>query len=295
MKRFFFLLLWPDIVLACNGDCGSRWALLDPKGPIATQEKGLIITAFALMLLVVIPVIFMTIAFAWKFRASNKEAQYTPKWDNSFTIETVVWLVPTVIVAILAMIVWKSSHELSPYRPIASSQAPLQVEVVSMNWKWLFIYPDKGVATVNQLVIPAGVPVSFSITSDTVMSSFFIPQLGGQIYAMAGMQTRLQLVADQPGSYQGLNTQFSGDGFPGMHFETVVTTPPDFEGWVRQVKRSRDALGTEAFAQLEAPSANVPPKYFSSVAPQLFEHVLQKYQPHAEARGKPAQDMGRMM
>ncbi|MDE1981873.1 MAG: ubiquinol oxidase subunit II [Betaproteobacteria bacterium] len=277
------LSLWPQWVLACDGDCGSRWALLDPKGPIAAHEKGLIITAFALMLLVVIPVIFMTVAFAWKYRASNKKAQYAPNWDNSHKIEAVVWAVPAVIVAILAALVWKSSHELNPYRPIQSAAKPVQVQVVSMNWKWLFIYPELGIASVNRLVIPAGVPVSFKITSDAVMSSFFIPQLGGQIYAMAGMQTRLQLVADQPGSYQGLNTQFNGDGFAGMHFETVAASSQDFESWVAQVKHGATPLNETTFKALEIPSENVSPRYFSSVEPQLFERILQKYLPNAEA------------
>ena len=275
--------LWPQWVLACDGDCGARWALLDPKGPIAAHEKGLIITAFALMLLVVIPVIFMTIAFAWKYRASNKKAQYEPEWDNSTKIEAVVWAVPAVIVAILATLVWKSSHELSPYRPIHSASQPIQVEVVAMNWKWLFIYPDLGIASVNRLVIPAKVPVSFKITSDTAMSSFFIPQLGGQIYAMAGMQTRLQLVADQPGSYQGLNTQFNGDGFAGMHFETVAASSQDFDSWVAQVKHGVTPLNEETFKTLEVPSENVSPRYFSSVEPKLFERILQKYLPNAAA------------
>ncbi len=276
-------VLWPEWALACDGDCGSKWALLNPRGPIAAHEKGLIITAFALMLLVVVPVIFMTIAFAWKYRASNNDASYAPKWDNSTKIEAVVWTVPAVIVAILAALVWKSSHELSPYRPIASAVKPVQVQVVSMNWKWLFIYPDLGIASVNRLVIPAGVPVSFRITSDAVMSSFFIPQLGGQIYAMAGMQTRLQLVADQPGSYQGLNTQFSGDGFAGMHFETVAASNQDFDAWVAQVRHSSMPLSEDAFKALEIPSENVPPRYFSSVEPQLFERIMQKYLPNADA------------
>lgn len=290
-KVLIYLLLWPQLVLACDGDCGSRWALLDPKGPIAGHEKGLIITAFALMLLVVIPVIFMTVAFAWKYRASNKEAPYAPNWDYSLKIETVVWVVPAVIVAILAALVWKSSQELNPYRPIASAAKPIQVQVVSMNWKWLFIYPELGIASVNRLVIPTGVPISFQITSDAAMSSFFIPQLGGQIYAMAGMQTRLQLLADQQGSYQGLNTQFNGEGFAGMHFETVAASGQNFDDWVEQVKQGSSPLTGETFKLLETPSQNVSPRYFSSVEVHLFEHILQKYMPNAVAAPPRGRDM----
>ncbi|MDE2260866.1 MAG: ubiquinol oxidase subunit II [Betaproteobacteria bacterium] len=256
---------------------GVEWSLLDPKGPIAADEKTLILTAFALMLVVVVPVIFMTFAFAWKYRAGNKAATYAPEWDASAKIEAIIWLVPAVIVVVLSVLVWRSSYALSPYRPIVSTAKPVQVEVVAMGWKWLFIYPDLGIATVNRLEIPTGVPVSFRLTSDSVMGSFFIPRLGGQIYAMAGMQTRLHLVADQPGTYAGLNTQFDGDGFPGMRFDTVATSTQGFDAWVRQVKQSSMALDEGAFKKLEVPSKNNSPEYFSAVEPHLFDHVMHKY------------------
>ena len=268
----------PQEALACAGGCGGgSWPLLDPMGPIGADEKTLILTAFALMLIVVVPVIVMTFAFAWKYRASNKAATYQPKWDYSGKIETIIWIVPAVIVAALSVLVWKSSHDLSPYKPIASNVPPVRVEAVAMDWKWLFIYPDLGVATVNKLVIPTGVPVSFRITSDTVMSSFFIPRLGSQIYAMAGMQTRLHLVAAHDGTYEGLNTQFSGAGFSGMYFDTVATSRQGFDAWVKQVRHSSGHLGAAAFKALETPSQNNPPAYFSSVKPRLFDDIIQKY------------------
>lgn len=268
----------PQGALACAGSCGNgHWALLDPMGPIGADEKTLILTAFGLMLIVVIPVILMTFAFAWKYRASNKAATYAPKWDYSGKIEAIVWLVPAVIVAALSVLVWKSSHDLSPYKPIASTVQPVQVEAVSLDWKWLFIYPQLGIASVNRLVIPAGVPVSFRITSDSVMSSFFIPRLGSQIYAMAGMQTRLHLVADHPGTYKGLNTQFSGAGFSGMYFDTVATSQQGFDAWVKQVRQSPRNLDEAAFKQLEVASQNNPPEFFSTVKPHLFDDIIQKY------------------
>jgi len=287
MKKIWLKLL-PFLWLAqsgyaCEGDCGnSRWAILDPKGPIAADEKTLILTAFGLMLIVVIPVIVMTFAFAWKYRASNQSATYTPKWDNSHLIEWIVWTIPAFIVLALGILVWRSTHDLTPEKPLVSTLKPITVEVVALNWKWLFIYPGQGIATVNQLMLPAGTPVTFHITSDSVMNSFFIPRLGGQIYAMAGMQTELNLLADTPGTYQGLNTQMSGEGFSGMHFEVRAMTPQEFQGWVNSVKKGQLKLDGMHLKQLEVPSENVKPVYFSGVAPMLFESILQKYAPDTD-------------
>lgn len=253
--------------------------LMNPAGSIGVDEKYLILTAFALMLLVVIPVIVMAVTFAWRYRASNDKAPYSPKWDFSGKIEVMVWLVPIVIVFILSILVWRSSHALSPYRPIASTVKPIRIEVVSFDWKWLFIYPQLGIASVNKLVIPTGTPISFRLTSDTVMSSFFIPSLGSQIFAMAGMQTKLHLIADKSGTYQGLNTQFSGDGFSGMHFDTIATSNQGFQDWVKQVKTGNGVLNDATFKQLEAPSENVPPQYFAKVKPDLFGDIIRKFKP----------------
>jgi cytochrome o ubiquinol oxidase subunit 2 len=280
MKKFWItLFLLP-------GWAQAAWDLLDPKGPIAADEKQLILTAFALMLIVVIPVIIMTFAFAWKYRASNTAATYAPKWDYSHQVEAVVWLVPAVIVLILSSLVWRSTHALTPEKPLISAVRPLTVQVVAMNWKWLFIYPEQGVASVNELVIPVGTPVQFLITSDSVMNSFFIPRLGGQIYAMAGMQTELNLQADEAGNYRGLDTQFSGAGFSGMHFETRAMPAEGFQDWVKNTHKSRLVLDDTRLKQLEVPSENVTPTRFSRVTPQLFESILQKYAPNAGAQIK---------
>ena len=266
--------------LTSLGGCANQMAVLNPMGAVGAQEKTLILAAFWVMLIVVIPVFFMTFWFAWKYRASNKAATYAPKWDYSGKIEAVVWLVPAVIVAALGVLAWKYSHELDPYRPIEPGIKPVNIEVVALDWKWLFIYPDQGIATVNRLVIPAGVPVSLRPTSDSVMNSFFIPQLGSQIYAMAGMQTRLHLLADRPGVYEGLNTQFSGAGFSGQHFEAVATSKLGFDEWIKQIEASPNRLDEAAFHKLEAPSRNNPVTYFSAVKPHLFSEIIGKYLPN---------------
>ena len=258
----------------------SHIPLLDPKGPIGDAERFVILVAIGLMLIVVVPVAIMTIAFPWRFRAANPRADYRPQWSRSRSIELVVWLVPAAIVTLLSILVWTSTHRLDPYKPITVDGAePLQVQVVSLDWKWLFIYPDQNIATVNQLVFPAGVPLSFRLTSGTVMTSFFIPRLGSQIYAMAGMQTRLHLMADEPGTFRGQNQQFSGRGYAGMTFTATATSPEAFTAWVDKVRQSAEGLDPERYARLETPGEEPAAVHFSSVAPGLFESILHKYDP----------------
>ncbi len=260
---------------------GCEGGVLDPKGQIGVDEKNLILIATALMLVVVIPVIFMTLYFAWKYRASNTSARYTPKWAHSTRLELVVWLIPCIIIVILGSITWVSTHRLDPYKALESDEPPLEVEVVSLNWKWLFIYPEQGIATVNELVIPSGVPVSFRLTSESTMNSFFIPQLGSQIYTMAAMATQLHLIADEPGNYQGISANYSGAGFTGMHFDTHATaTRQDFDDWVDKVKRSDETLDDAGYRALAEPSENEPVHHYASVAPGLFDRILMKYMQH---------------
>jgi cytochrome o ubiquinol oxidase subunit II len=253
--------------------------LFDPKGPIGDAERFVIVTAIALMLIVVIPVIVMSFWFSRRYRASNTEATYTPKWGYSTKIDLVIWLVPAAIVTALGILAWSMTHHLNPYRPIDSAVKPISIEAVSLDWKWLFIYPDHHIATVNQLVFPAKVPLSFRITSDTVMTSFFIPQLGSQIYAMAGMQTRLHLMADEPGVYHGQNQQFSGRGFSDMNFKAIAVSPEQFEAWVQETKQSPDKLDLARFEDIGKPSLRYPVTVFSSVIPGLFDHIIGKYRP----------------
>jgi len=258
---------------------GCNMVLMNPKGAIGVEQRTLIITAIALMLIVVIPVIFMAFAFAWKYRASNKDAKYSPNWSHSNKIEAVVWTIPIIIIAILGTITWKTTHELDPFKPIVTDKKPMTIEVVSLDWKWLFIYPEQGIATVNELAFPKDVPVEFKITSNSVMNSFFIPQLGGQIYAMAGMQTKLHLIGNEAGKYDGISSSFSGRGFSGMKFTAIVTpTEGDFDQWVAKVKASSTNLNaTSDFNKLAEPSENNPVEYFSSVKPNLFKETIGKF------------------
>ena len=270
MKRLLAASL-PLLLAGCN------LTVLDPKGMIAAEEKTLILVATGLMLLVVIPVIVLTLVFAWKYRSTNTKARYEPDWSHSNAIEAVVWLIPCLIIIVLGVITYKSTHALDPYKPIESDVKPITVEAVSLDWKWLFIYPEQHIATVNEIHIPAGTPVKFKITSDTVMNVFFIPQLGSQIYAMAGMQTQVNLIADQAGVYDGLSTNFSGAGFPDMKFTATAGTQEEFDAWVAKVKASPDKLGLDNYGDLAKPSKKDPVKYFSNVEPVLFAAVLDKY------------------
>ncbi|WP_112843161.1 cytochrome o ubiquinol oxidase subunit II [Proteus mirabilis] len=258
---------------------GCDMALMNPKGAIGAEQKTLILIALGLMLIVVIPVILMVIVFTYRYRESNTKATYRPNWAHSNKIELVVWTVPIIIIVILATITWKTTHELDPYKPLVSDEKPVTIEVVSMDWKWLFIYPEQGIATVNELAFPTNVPVNFKITSDSVMNSFFIPRLGGQIYAMAGMQTKLHLIANEPGEYQGMSASYSGHGFSDMKFTAIAT--PDragFDAWVAKVKQSSDTLNTTAaFDELAKPSQKNPVTYYSSVKPMLFQETISKF------------------
>ncbi|MCS4261809.1 cytochrome o ubiquinol oxidase subunit 2 [Pseudomonas sp. BIGb0176] len=252
--------------------------MLDPKGQVGLDERNLIITATILMLLVVVPVIIMTFAFAWKYRASNKDATYAPKWSHSTKIEIAVWLVPVLIIIALGYVTYKSTHALDPYRPLDSDVKPVTIEVVAMDWKWLFIYPDQGIATVNKIVFPAHTPVNFRVTSDTVMNSFFIPGLGGQIYAMAGMTTKLHLIANQNTELEGISANYSGAGFTGMKFKAIATSQEDFDAWVNEVKKAPKQLDTAEYEALSKPSQNNPVELYSAYAPNLFQTVIDKYE-----------------
>ncbi len=281
---------WRGAVLAAGtallaGACDLRHsAVLDPKGPIALAERNLLLDAFYVMLVVIVPIIVLTIFFAWKYRASNTEAEYAPTWSNSVRIDAFVWLVPTVIVIAVALLLWRDTHRLDPYRPIQSAQPTTEVQVVAQDWKWLFIYPEQGIAVVNQLVFPAGRPVSLRITSDTVMNSFYVPQLAGQIYAMAGMQTRLQMLADQPGKFVGRNSQYSGGGYSQQHFEVVAMTPADFDAWVARAKAGNSRLDAQTYPALAAKSRANPITYYSAVEPRLFDTIIDKYR-HGDHAG----------
>jgi len=226
------------------------------------------------MLLVVVPVIAMTLYFAWKYRSTNTKAVYMPRWSHSTRIEVVVWTIPCIIVAILAVITYKSSHALDPYKPLESSVKPINIDVVSMDWKWLFIYPDYDIATVNEIAFPVDTPVNFRITSSAMMNSFFIPQLGSMIYSMAGMETKLHLNATSPGTYAGISANYSGAGFSGMRFKAIATSNEGFEEWVKKAKASDEALTPESYEALLVPSEFVPVKLYSSAPTGMFDNIM---------------------
>jgi cytochrome o ubiquinol oxidase subunit 2 len=255
------------LLASCQG-------VLDPQGPIASAERLLLINSTAIMLVVVIPVIVATLAFAWWYRASNTHATRSPDESYEGRVEFVVWSIPALTVFLLGGVIWIGSHQLDPRASIPGKSDPLRVDVVALDWKWLFIYPDHGVATVNQLVIPAGTPVEFRLTSATVMNSFFVPQLGSQIYAMGGMITHLHLLADQPGEYPGFSANFSGDGFSGMRFVVKSVPSGDFNAWLAQARGTGSGLDDTSYAELAKPSQDVPATTYRSVDPKLFERIL---------------------
>lgn len=278
-KKYFVFFGLPSLCAATFLEGCSTILLFDPKGPIGEAERFVIVAAIVLMLIVVIPVFIMAFWFARKYRASNTESTYMPKWSHSAGIEFFMWAVPIAIVTVLAILAWTSTHSLDPYKPIHSVHKPINIQAVSLDWKWLFIYPDQNIATVNQITFPVNVPVSFRLTSDTVMTSFFIPQLGSQIYAMAGMQTRLHLLADKPGTYAGHNQQFSGRGYADMHFKANAVSPEEFQSWVQQIRQSPEKLDLDRYEKLAHPSVRDPVTYFSSVKSDLFEYILRKSDP----------------
>jgi len=270
-RRRFDQVILPAALAALLGGCTG---VLDPQGPIASAEKTILLNSLGIMLAIVVPTILATLGVAWWFRASNLRAKYLPDWEYSGRLEMVVWAIPAMTVLLLGGIGWVGSHDLDPPKPIQSTTNPIEVQVVSLDWKWLFIYPDLGIASVNQLIVPAGTPISFALTSDGVMNSFFVPQLGSQIYTMAGMTTHLQLAADQPGSYPGLSAQFSGDGFSDMHF-TVDAVPADkFAQWVNATRGKGDRLDLKSFADLAKPSQAVAVSTYGDVAQDLFAAIV---------------------
>lgn len=266
-------------VLLLSGCSGLD--LLDPRGPVGLEERNVLLLEFAIMMCIVVPTIVLTIYYAWKYRASNTSAEYLPNWSHSNKIEVAIWGIPTLIIFVLGIISYDTTHRLDPYRPlspaVAGTKPALNVEVVALDWKWMFIYPDQGIATINQLAIPTNTQISFRITSDTVMNSFFIPRLGSMIYAMAGMQTQLHLLASQSGDYLGESSQFSGRGFSDMKFRTLAMDDSEFNAWVDKVRASSDTLDSNDYSKYAAPSEAAPVQYFSHVQPGLFEGIIAKY------------------
>ena len=265
----------PILALPLAGCSG----VLDPRGPVGVSERLILIDSVAIMLVIVVPVILATFGFAWWFRASNSRATYRPDWAFSGQLELIVWAIPALVITFLGGIAWFGAHALDPYRALESKTAPIEIEVISLDWKWLFIYPNDGVASVNQLVVPVGTPVHFKLTSSGVMNSFFVPQLGSQIYTMAGMTSQLSLQADEPGDYPGLSAQFSGDGFSDMQFNVRALPADGYTKWLADAKASGPTLDTAAYAVLTKQGAGIKPATFRGVDPKLFDAVVNETAP----------------
>jgi cytochrome o ubiquinol oxidase subunit 2 len=253
---------------------GCSEGVLYPKGPIAASERLIMFNSLGIMLAIVIPTILGTLAVAFWFRASNSRAAYLPDFEYSGRLELLVWSIPAMTVLLVGGVAWVGAHDLDPRKPINSSATPIAVQVVSLDWKWLFIYPEEGIASVNKLVVPVGRPVSFELTSSSVMNSFLVPQLGSQIYTMSGMVTRLHLQADHAGTYPGLSAMFSGDGFSDMRFTVDAVTDNGFAQWASQAGEAGPVLDAQAYADLAKPSKAVTPFTYRSVAPDLFSGIV---------------------
>jgi cytochrome o ubiquinol oxidase subunit II len=247
--------------------------ILDPQGPIGAADKTILIDSVAIMLAIVVPTIIAIFAFAFWFRASNTRAAYWPDWEYSGRIEMVVWSIPALTIILLGGVAWIGSHELDPAKPVDGTGSPVRIQVVSLDWKWLFIYPDQGIATVNELTVPAGAPLRFELTSASVMNVFFIPQFGSMIYTMNGMVTRLQLRADNAGDYQGLSAHFSGDGFPDMLFDVHVVSPLAFPNWVESTSRANQVLNADSYGKLAKQSVESTRPTYRLDDPRLFDAI----------------------
>ena len=278
LKRSRVLLVLPAALSA-----GCNMVLLHPAGAVAAQQGHLIVVSTVLMLLVIIPVMALTVVFAWRYRKSNSKATYAPDWDHSTQLELVIWAVPLLIIIALGAVTWINTHTLDPYRPlrrldatrrVAVGAKPLVVEVVALDWKWLFIYPEQGIAVVNDLAAPVDVPVTFKITASSVMNSFFIPSLAGQIYAMPGMETELHAVMNHPGDYDGFSANYSGTGFSDMRFRFHGLSANEFERWVQSAKAGGQKLDRQGYLELEWPSENDPVRRYASVADGLYDSIL---------------------
>lgn len=251
--------------------------ILNPKGEIANKQRDLIVFATLLSAIVVIPVFALTFFIGWRYRDSNKNSKYTPEWGGNKILESIWWGIPIVLIMILSVITYRSSHELDPFKPIQSDKKPITIQVVALQWKWLFIYPEEDIATVNYIQFPVDTPIKFEITADAPMNSFWIPQLGGQIYAMTGMSTNLNLIANEAGSYDGSSANISGEGFSGMKFEAKATGRGDYDRWVDELHAGNNLLSQISYSELAKPSANEKPILYSDVEPELYNMIMKKY------------------
>ncbi|MBP2299785.1 ubiquinol oxidase subunit II [Azospirillum picis] len=281
MSRYRAIALLP--VMAALSGCNL--VVLNPSGDVASQQGDLVVISTLLMLLIIVPVMALTVLFAWRYRQSNNTARYEPDWDHSTQLELVIWAAPLLIIICLGAITWVTTHKLDPYRPLdriaadkpmPAGAAPLDVQVVALDWKWLFLYPEYGIASVNEMAAPVDRPIRFSITASSVMNSFYVPALAGQIYAMPGMETKLHAVINEPGSFKGFSANYSGAGFSHMRFTFLGLSDGDFGAWVNKVKAASDTMDRSRYLALEKPSEAVPVQYFGSTDPKLFKAAVER-------------------
>jgi len=265
------------LAASLTGCSPLQHGFLAPAGLAASGERDLLLWIVGLALVVVLPVILLTPLIVWRYRHGNTRAAYRPRWEFSWLLDVFAWGVPALIVAVLAFLVWTRTHSLDPYRSPTPGEAPLEVQVIGLDWKWLFLYPEQGIATVNELVLPAGRPVQLRLTSDTVMQSLLLPRLGGQIYAMAGMQTQRYLQIPAAGQFEGRNAQYSGEGFQDQHFPVRVLAEADFQAWTRQVGQAREALDCAHYQVLARPGTLEQAAEWRLTQPALFAWVLARY------------------
>ncbi len=282
MSKIANLALFTGIVLAAAVliyvfPKGEEILVLSPKGIIASEQRSLLFYATLLMLIVLIPVYILLLWFSRKYRSGNHKATYTPDWDHSLAAECVWWGVPLIIIVVLSVMTWRSSHRLDPFKPIVSERAALRIQAVALEWKWLFLYPDQGIASLNFVQFPEKTPIQFEITADAPMNSFWIPQLGGQIYAMPGMKSQLHLMASETGEFRGSSANLSGKGFSGMHFKAVSVSRDDFDAWAEGVERNSAPLGAAEYEQLLIPSKNDSPSFYTLTQKDLFDQIIMKY------------------
>ncbi len=270
---------------------GRDIAVIHPAGTVAERQKDLLIFATLLGMVVIIPVFAMTIFFAWRYREGNKKANYQPEWSSNNLLEFIWWGIPIIIILILSVVTWQSSYELDPYRPLESETKPVTIQVVALQWKWLFIYPEQDIATVNLVQFPEDTPVNFEITSDAPMNSFWIPKLGGQVYAMNGMVTKLHLQADEVGEYEGVSANISGEGFAGMKFVAKASSQTEFEEWAKAAKHSGNKLTLDEYDKLTKPSKSNPVALYSLAVDNLRDSILDKYMRHNSDKESRSQNM----
>ena len=275
---FIFLMMQPAEIRYIIQQ-GFEIAILMPKGVIALKERNLLLFIQVIMLFVIVPVYFLTFLFSWRYRAHNTKAKYTPDWDHSRLAEYLWWGIPCVFTLIIIVFTWIRTHELDPFKPLTSTQKPMTIQAVALQWKWLFIYPEEKIATVNFVQFPKQVPIRFEITADAPMNSLWIPQLGGQVYAMPKMRTELHLIADEVGEFRGSSANLSGNGFAGMHFIAKASSEEEYHQWIQSVKQSPStlSLSLDEYNQLARASANHPMTLYLLKEENLFEQIIMKY------------------